>query len=706
MLLYPKEVTAMKAERRFTMLWAAVLAFLISFGSVGCLRTGMRMECQSLLLCCAAGSIFWVLCLRFRLTVGALCACALAGGYLWRKGILDLSTEALIANVSTLYDQGYGWGILRWSDADLTTADPALALCVVALAVSLAVAAAVMRRQTLWVSAAAGIAPFAVCLVLTDTVPLESYLYLLLLGFLLLLLTQGARRKNAAQGNTLCAMVLIPVALALLCLFYLVPQKGYTGQEYAQKLEDVLSDLFTDDSAGSQGNTPAVGDVDNIYSLRNAGPRTDRSSLVMKVKAQETATLYLRGCSYDYYDGLHWEAKQGAGSWDMDFHGIGEEKQLTIATQQPHSVLYFTYAPEELPRMAVDGRIKNVDKVTEYKVSYRTPVAYNQVWDGVSTPISDESISQCYLQLPDSTRIAATELLKNKVGFPTPTQNAGQVWKNANIIADFVRSRGKYDIETEEMPLGEADFAMWFLQDADTGYCVHYASATVVLLRAAGIPARYVSGYLVNARAGQNTQVRLRQAHAWAECYINGYGWVVLESTPSGSGSPVPEQDAQETQTQPTEETTEPTEETATTQPQTQTPTHEVQTTPDGAQQTPIGEFDITPLLTALAVTLVFAAVIVQWQMRVHARRRRQRRGRINARVLACWQEAALLARLLGQQPNEELLSLAQEAKYSLHTLTPAHLKPFEEYLRGARRQLRKHPVWKQVYYTVILALW
>ena len=696
----------MKAERRFTMLWAAVLAFAISCGSVGCLTTGMRMECAPLLLCCAIGSLFWVVCLRFRLTVGALCMVALAGGYLWRKGALDLSAEVLLSNITTLYDQGYGWGIVRWTDADLTQADPSLALCVIALLVALAVAAAVMRRQTLWVSAAAGIAPLGVCLVLTDTVPRESCLYLLLVGLALLFLTQGVRRQDAAQGNTLSAMVLLPVVLAAACLFWLVPRKDYAGQELAQQVEDFVMQIFDGGNANTPENTPAVGDTDSTYSLRDAGPRTDRSSLVMKVKAQETATLYLRGCSYDYYDGLLWEARQSAGSWDMDFHGIGEEKTLTIATEQAHSVLYFTYAPEDLPRMAVDGRIKNVDRVTEYTVTYRTPVAYNQIWDGVTSPIFDESITQYYLQLPEDTRIAATELLKSKVGFPTATQNAGQVWKNANIIADFVRSRGEYDINTNEMPLSEDDFALWFLQEADTGYCVHYATATVVLLRAAGIPARYVSGYLVSTRAGQTTQVRLRQAHAWAECYINGYGWVVLESTPAGNGSPVREQDTQDGATQPTEETTEPTEQTVATLPHPDDPTQQALTAPTTGQETPGHNVDTGPILAVFLVLLVLAAVIGQWRLRVRSRRKRQRSGRTNVRALECWQEAEQMARLLGQQPDEELLALAQEAKYSLHTLTPEQLRQFEEYLRGARRQLKKHPAWKQLYYTLVLALW
>ena len=50
------------------------------------------------------------------------------------------------------------------------------------------------------------------------------------------------------------------------------------------------------------------------------------------------------------------------------------------------------------------------------------------------------------------------------------------------------------------MDLDSEDFAIWFLTEADTGYCIHFATAAVVLLRAAGIPARYVDGYVVNTQ--------------------------------------------------------------------------------------------------------------------------------------------------------------------------------------------------------------
>ena len=63
-----------------------------------------------------------------------------------------------------------------------------------------------------------------------------------------------------------------------------------------------------------------------------------------------------------------------------------------------------------------------------------------------------------------------------------------------------------------------------FLFDARRGFCEHYASAFVLLLRAAGIPARVVTGYQggeLNPR-GDYMIVRQSDAHAWAEAIIDG----------------------------------------------------------------------------------------------------------------------------------------------------------------------------------------
>jgi transglutaminase-like putative cysteine protease len=72
-----------------------------------------------------------------------------------------------------------------------------------------------------------------------------------------------------------------------------------------------------------------------------------------------------------------------------------------------------------------------------------------------------------------------------------------------------------------------------FLFDTRRGFCEHYATSFVVLMRAAGIPARVVGGYQGgewNPR-GEHLVVRQSDAHAWAEVWLEGQGWVRVDPT-------------------------------------------------------------------------------------------------------------------------------------------------------------------------------
>ncbi|MEX2480046.1 MAG: transglutaminase domain-containing protein [Gammaproteobacteria bacterium] len=73
-----------------------------------------------------------------------------------------------------------------------------------------------------------------------------------------------------------------------------------------------------------------------------------------------------------------------------------------------------------------------------------------------------------------------------------------------------------------------------FLRDTRHGHCEYFATATVLMLRAAGIPARYAVGYVVEDRSVLEDAyiARARHAHAWASAYIDGR-WAVIDSTPS-----------------------------------------------------------------------------------------------------------------------------------------------------------------------------
>src|SRR5205807_465086 len=87
-----------------------------------------------------------------------------------------------------------------------------------------------------------------------------------------------------------------------------------------------------------------------------------------------------------------------------------------------------------------------------------------------------------------------------------------------------------YPLTTE--PLG-ADAIDDFLFSTRTGFCGHYASAFVTLMRAAGIPAHVVTGYLGGEwnPVGGYFVVRQSDAHAWAEVWLEGRGWTRIDPT-------------------------------------------------------------------------------------------------------------------------------------------------------------------------------
>ncbi len=82
-------------------------------------------------------------------------------------------------------------------------------------------------------------------------------------------------------------------------------------------------------------------------------------------------------------------------------------------------------------------------------------------------------------------------------------------------------------------PLLGRDSVDEFLFDSKRGFCEHFSSAFVVLMRAAGVPARVVTGYLggdFNPLDGYVT-VRQAEAHAWAEVYVQQRGWIRVDPT-------------------------------------------------------------------------------------------------------------------------------------------------------------------------------
>ncbi len=134
-------------------------------------------------------------------------------------------------------------------------------------------------------------------------------------------------------------------------------------------------------------------------------------------------------------------------------------------------------------------------------------------------------VASRYLALPDSVPERVLALARDL------TAAARTPYDRAVQIEAYLR-QFPYTLEIEPPPFGR-DTVDYFLFDLQKGYCDYYASAMVVLSRAAGLPARLVVGYASGeydpARAVY--VVRQKDAHAWAEVYFPGIGWVEFEPT-------------------------------------------------------------------------------------------------------------------------------------------------------------------------------
>ncbi|SHJ30101.1 Transglutaminase-like superfamily protein [Clostridium cavendishii DSM 21758] len=92
----------------------------------------------------------------------------------------------------------------------------------------------------------------------------------------------------------------------------------------------------------------------------------------------------------------------------------------------------------------------------------------------------------------------------------------------------------KYKLDIKKIS-NNRDYTDYFLFDSKTGYCVQFASAMVILARAAGLPSKYTEGFVCceKNKLLDTYVIRSEHAHAFPEIFIAGYGWMKFEPTAS-----------------------------------------------------------------------------------------------------------------------------------------------------------------------------
>lgn len=673
-----------------------LLSMALTVGGVGGIATGFYLDVSwvgLILLCCllcGACALLFSAPTGHRILLVTLVIILLAGYPIY----ID-SLKSLIFRIATAYHNGYNWPVPNWSEIAAETA-PTLGLMVVALIPAFSMSFAICRKKPLIIFLPIALIPLYLCMVLTDTVPAVWCLILLLGSSAAAILTQSVRQKDPNRGNRLTALVLIPTVLASWLLVTQLPRdfKGYTSLfQWAQSL---LPQLSTPNEDPGIVGTP----ITSVLELKNVGPQVRQPHRVMTLKSNFGGKVYLRGQSFDRYDGTSWSNSglaEPVGYWSLPIYK--DRGHLTITPEDWDDTMYIPYYSNATSRYASlqNGRASLDEKLGTYGFSVYYPVEHSSNFPQSLSP-EERNI---WTQLPIPTELAAKQILREN-NLQTPEQ-----------IMQYVKNSAEYSLLTGRMPAAVDDFAIWFLKESDTGYCMHFASAATVLLRAAGFPARFVTGYAISVSPSSTAYtVTGDLAHAWVE-YMEFYGsgyWKIMDATPGGGGDPrptVPNTEPTET-TQPTQSTA-PTESTTPSQDMTES-SQTVPSSTSGEQADIPREADNNPLvLLCLEIIAAVSGIVIllygQYSLRLFFRRREQHTGRSNKKALARWKEIWLYCRLLKKPLPENSLQIAEKARFSQHTVSPRELTVLRQQIKALQTDFAALPPLKRLILRLIWAV-
>ena len=359
--------------------------------------------------------------------------------------------------------------------------------------------AAFFRSQTPWTALAAGAA---------------------VLGLLAAMLTLQFGRREARIGKRLrlAAMLVVqalPIAAALFVLF--------------PRLSGPLWGLPGDAHSGRTGlsETMSPGQISSL-----AGNDEVAFRVQFPDGAPPPAAMYWRGPTLGQFDGRTWRPiRRELGNAPRPQASFEEGGRVLRyrTTLEPHSRrwLFALDVPVELPR----GKDLAVSVTPEFDLLAGEPVVARIRYDGAARLDARIGLNE--------TRLSLQEWLQLPPGHARRTMAMAARWRAEEDDAQRLVERALSMFRdnafryTTTPPLLESDPVDRFLFETRAGFCEHYASAFVVLMRALDIPARVVTGY---QGAEHNTSddywiVRQADAHAWAEVWLEGRGWVRVDPT-------------------------------------------------------------------------------------------------------------------------------------------------------------------------------
>jgi uncharacterized protein (DUF58 family) len=363
----------------------------------------------------------------------------------------------------------------------------------------------------------------------------------------------GIMRTWRAWTPALCAWMAAVLVLCVFC-FALTPRV-----EHYRRMSPLLAALNKLQAKSSS----VTGFTENV-SLGWFGELKRSSARVMRVKplgisSGTPGVLRVRGAAYDIFDGQRWKKENldfnflRAGRFATSIGGRGwmarrnGELRLPVLPPTMSAPSYeFAILPMGLSVLFTVGTpwfIETIDGVDaaayfDYTDSLyvATPNvagaryrAYSAGPAGALTQIAemDDALRRRYLTLPPDPSGEIARLAAIAV------QGAVTEEAKARGVQDYLRRHYSYSMYSESRGVSLQNF----LFNGKRGNCEYFASAGVVLMREAGIPARLVTGFLSDDwnEYGGFYDIRQRNAHAWVEAYVAGRGWTTFDPTPPES---------------------------------------------------------------------------------------------------------------------------------------------------------------------------
>lgn len=231
--------------------------------------------------------------------------------------------------------------------------------------------------------------------------------------------------------------------------------------------------------------------------------------------------LYWRGAVLDSFDGRTWSRSTDFQRLDTRPEVPSSRRIAYTLTLEPHNSrwLFALDLPVEAPRGAVLGEEFTLETLRLTKTRRRFELVSASFSPSDGTPPGPR-----WTALPESGNERARALAASwrAAGHDAQTM--------VNLLSDMFRKGFAYTLRPGP---STGEIIDHFLYTSRQGYCEHFASATAFLLRAAGIPARVVSGYQGGELnpVGGYLLVRQSEAHAWTEVWMEHKGWVRVDPT-------------------------------------------------------------------------------------------------------------------------------------------------------------------------------